>query len=192
MRDSALRASGLLSSKMFGPPVKPPQPAGVTEVAYGSPKWETSPGEDRYRRSLYTFQKRSAPFAMFNTFDAPSGEVCLARRESSNTPLQALALLNDVAFVEVAQHFGKLAAARPGTDSEKAAWMFRRALTRPPQASETQKLVDFIQKQRQRLTNGELKAEVLAPKGTENPVESAVWFTAARALLNLDEAITKN
>ncbi|MDB6033158.1 MAG: Planctomycete cytochrome, partial [Verrucomicrobiales bacterium] len=103
VRDGALHASGLLSRKMFGPPVRPPQPAGVTEVAYGSPAWETSTGEDRYRRSLYTFQKRSAPFAMFNTFDAPSGEVCLARRESSNTPLQALALLNDVAFVEVAR-----------------------------------------------------------------------------------------
>ena len=97
IRDSTLKAAGLLSLKMGGPPVKPPQPDGVSEVAYGSPKWDASTGEDRYRRSLYTFVKRTAPFALYNTFDAPTGEACIPRRDVSNTSLQALTLLNDVA-----------------------------------------------------------------------------------------------
>ena len=87
----------LLSAKVGGPSVFPPQPAGVTtEGTYGDSQWKPSEGEDRYRRGLYTFTKRTAPFAMFATFDAPSGEACVARREVSNTPLQALTLLNDV------------------------------------------------------------------------------------------------
>lgn len=192
VRDATLRASGLLSLKMFGPPVKPPQPASVTEVAYGSPKWDTSTGEDRHRRSIYTFQKRSAPFAMFNTFDAPSGEVCVARRDTSNTPLQALTLLNDVAFIEAARNFAGLVAEYPGTDEQKATWMFRRALTRPPRQAEVEKLLAFVRTQRQRLSAGELKADELAPGVNENALERAAWFTAARAVLNLDESITKN
>ena len=192
VRDAALQASGLLSEKMFGAPVKPPQPAGVTESAYGSPKWEASTGEARYRRSLYTFQKRSAPFAMFNAFDAPSGEVCLAKREVSNTPMQALTLLNDIAFLEAAQHLGDLAAAQPGGDREKCAFILRRALTRPPQPSELEKLVAFAEAQRARLKSGELKATDLAPGGKGDATERATWMTVARAVLNLDETITKN
>ena len=192
VRDVTLRASGLLSEKMFGAPVKPPQPAGVTEAAYGSPKWEASTGEARYRRSLYTFQKRSAPFAMFNAFDAPSGEVCLAKREVSNTPMQALTLLNDIAFLEAAQHLGDLAAAQKGDDQEKAAFILRRALTRPAQPAELEKLVAFVQAQRERLKSGELKAADLAPGGPGDATERAAWMTVARAVLNLDETITKN
>ncbi|HZY86218.1 MAG TPA: PSD1 and planctomycete cytochrome C domain-containing protein, partial [Gemmataceae bacterium] len=98
LRDAALRASGLLSPRLGGPSVFPPQPPGVTtEGAYGALAWKPSAGPDRYRRGLYTFSKRTAPFAAFTTFDAPSGEACVARREASNTPLQALTLLNDVA-----------------------------------------------------------------------------------------------
>ncbi|MDB6031188.1 MAG: Planctomycete cytochrome, partial [Verrucomicrobiales bacterium] len=92
----------------------------------------------------------------------------------------------------VARHFGDLVAAHPGSDEEKAAWMFRRTLTRPPQLSETQKLVAFLQTQRQRLMTGELNAEQLAPGEKKNAVERAAWFTVARVVLNLDEAITKN
>nr|MCS5630292.1 PSD1 and planctomycete cytochrome C domain-containing protein [Pirellulaceae bacterium] len=103
IRDASLLSAGILSDKMFGPPVKPPQPAGITETAYGSPKWVSSNGEDRYRRSIYTKVKRTAPFAMGLTFDAPSGEYCTARRDKSNTALQALTLLNDVMFMEISQ-----------------------------------------------------------------------------------------
>jgi hypothetical protein len=90
VRDVALRVSSLLSEKIGGPSVFPPQPPGITsEGAYGPLTWTVSPGEDRYRRGLYTFAKRTAPYAMFATFNGPSGEACIARREISNTPLQA-------------------------------------------------------------------------------------------------------
>ncbi len=191
VRDAALKASGTLSEKMFGPPVKPAQPAGVTEVAYGSPKWDVSIGEDAYRRSLYTFIKRSAPFAMFNTFDAPSGETCVAKREVSNTPLQSLTLLNDIAFVEAAQKLGALTVAQKGDDEAKVRFAFRRALTRPPQKAELEKLVTFLQAQRARLKSGELKAADLADEGKGDAVERAAWSTVARVVLNLDETITK-
>ena len=112
VRDLALKASGLLSEKIGGPSVYPPQPPGVSsEGAYGALKWTASAGEDRYRRGLYTFSKRTAPFAAFTTFDAPTGEVCVARREVSNTALQALTLLNDAAFIEAAQKLGRETAA---------------------------------------------------------------------------------
>jgi hypothetical protein len=194
LRDAALFASGLLAEKMYGPPVKPAQPAGVTEVAYGSPRWEVSAGEDQYRRSLYTFQKRSAPFAMFNTFDAPSGETCVARREVSNTPLQSLTLLNDVALVDAARHLGGRAAQQPGDDAQKARFLFRRVLTRPPTPAEQERLLDFVQAQRARLREGQLNAADLAggaPTTEAEAQERATWMTVARAVLNLDEAITK-
>ena len=123
---SALVASGLLSEKIGGPSVFPPQPASVSsEGAYGALNWTVSPGEDRYRRGLYTFSKRTAPYAMFTTFDAPTGEVCVARREVLNTPLQALTLLNDQVFVEAAQALGKTIAALPGSDADRLAALFR-------------------------------------------------------------------
>ncbi len=101
IRDSVLRQSGLLCEAIGGASVFPPQPPGVTtEGTYGGLAWNVSPGRDRYRRGLYTFTKRTAPYAMFTTFDAPSGEVCVARRDVSNSPLQALTLLNDVVFEE--------------------------------------------------------------------------------------------
>ncbi len=90
VRDSVLRSSGLLADMLGGPSVFPPQPPGVTtEGTYGELDWSGSPGRDRFRRGLYTFSKRTAPFAMVGTFDGPSGEVCVARREVSNTPLQS-------------------------------------------------------------------------------------------------------
>ena len=107
-RCALCRHRGLLSAKIGGPSVFPPQPPNVSsEGAYGALNWTVSEGEDRYRRGLYTFTKRTAPYAMLSAFDAPSGEACLARREVSNTPLQSLALLNDTVFVEAAQALGK-------------------------------------------------------------------------------------
>ncbi|MEZ5304212.1 MAG: DUF1549 and DUF1553 domain-containing protein [Verrucomicrobiales bacterium] len=191
IRDAALHASGLLSEKMFGPPVRPPQPEGVTEVAYGSPKWNPSQGEDRYRRSIYTYLKRTAPFAMFTTFDAPSGEACIARRDRSNSPLQALTLLNDGMFLEAAQALGSTIAAQKGTADEKAADAFRRILIRQPTDTELEKLVAFYQAQKQRFASGDANAQAVAGEGQGNPIERAAWTAAARALMNLDEAVTR-
>lgn len=191
VRDSALKVSGLLSTKMGGPSVYPPQPTGVTEVAYGSPSWPTSQGEDRYRRSVYTFAKRTAPFALFNTFDAPTGESCVARRDVSNTPLQALTLLNDVQFVEVCQAIGREMASRGDSIEDRIQLTFRRCLTRMPAAEETKLLKQFFERQRERLAQGALDAKAIAGEGASNPVDSAAWALLARAILNLDEVITK-
>jgi len=192
IRDCTLAAAGVLSPKMFGPPVRPPQPDGVTEAAYGGATWKADQGEGRYRRSIYTHLKRTAPFAMFNTFDAPSGEACVARRDVSNTPLQSLTLLNDGACLEVAQKLGALVAAAPGDDGEKAALLFRRVLTRPPTTGESEKLLKFLATQRGRITAGELKADSLAGQAGSDASDRAAWTATARVVLNLDEAITKN
>lgn len=192
LRDAALQAAGLLSAKAGGPSVRPPQPSGVTEVAYGGGGWTPSEGEDRYRRSLYTYSKRTAPFAAYTTFDAPSGEACLARRDVSNTPLQALTLLNDVLYMEAAQALGKNAAAQPGDDAARLAWMFRRILIRPAAAAELEKLQHFVSAQRARIASGGISAEKLAGPGAGDTAgERALWTAVARVLLSLHETVAR-
>lgn len=107
VRDQALLVAGLLSPKPFGPPVYPPQPEGVWRSVYSGATWKTSEGEDRYRRGLYTYSKRTSGYPAFLTFDAPTRDVCSARRIATNTPLQALVTLNDPAYIEFAQAFAK-------------------------------------------------------------------------------------
>jgi hypothetical protein len=107
VRDQALVASGLLSEKMGGPPVYPPQPEGIWRSVYSGQKWKTSSGEDRFRRAIYTYRKRTSGYPAFLTFDAPTGDVCTARRIATNTPLQALVTLNDPAHMEFAQALAK-------------------------------------------------------------------------------------
>lgn len=174
IRDSALKAAGVLSPKMGGPGVYPPQPASVTsEGAYGKIEWKISEGEDRFRRSLYTFTKRTAPFAMATTFDAPTGESCLARRDVSNSPLQALTLLNDQMFMEAAQAMAKQIMAESQSDDERLTNIFRRCTTRLASSDEMILLKSFLQKQRSMKLEGE-----------------SLWSAVSRAALNLDEAIT--
>lgn len=174
IRDSSLKAAGVLSLKMGGPGVYPPQPASVTtEGTYGKVEWKTSDGEDRYRRSLYTFMKRTAPFAMATTFDAPTGESCLARRDVSNSPLQALTLLNDQMFMEAAQAMATTVIGESKTDEERLENIFRRVVTRPLEADEMQMLKDFLRKQRDKKLEGQV-----------------LWSSVSRAVLNFDEAIT--
>ena len=140
---------------MYGPSVFPPQPASVTtEGAYGQLPWTPSQGEDRYRRSIYTFAKRTAPFAIYNTFDGPTGEACVVRREMSNTPLQGLTLLNDLVFVEAHQALGRKIAGREGEVAARSARLFRECLTREPTESEQSKLTTFAQKLQARLAAG--------------------------------------
>ncbi|HEX7896711.1 MAG TPA: PSD1 and planctomycete cytochrome C domain-containing protein [Planctomycetota bacterium] len=138
LRDQALAVSGLLDRRIGGPSVHPPQPEGVWETAYGSPQWPSSQGGDRYRRGLYTYMKRAAPYAAFACFDAPSGEFCAARRDRSNTPLQALNLLNDAVYMEAARALGKGAATADA--------LFRRVLGRSPTPSERDVLDGFAAK----------------------------------------------
>ena len=194
VRDYDLVASGLFSPKVGGESVYPPQPAGVTaDGAFGALDWKTSTGPDRYRRGLYTFSKRTTPYAMTATFDGPSGESCLARRERSNTPLQALTLLNDQVFMECAQALGKSTAEQTGDVDARVEQVFRHCLVRPPTDDERKKLVAFYQTQLTRFSKGELKAEEVAGKDKSKQLnEQAAWTTVARAVLNLDEAITKD
>jgi len=174
IRDSALKAAGVLSPKMGGPGVYPPQPASITsEGTYGKFEWKTSEGEDRYRRSLYTFIKRTAPFAMSTTFDAPTGEACLAKRDVSNSPLQALTLLNDQMFMEAAQAMAKAVIAESQDDDTRLQNIFRRCATRLAASDELAMLKIFLQKQRDKKLEGE-----------------ALWSAVSRAALNLDESIT--
>jgi hypothetical protein len=192
IRDQALRVSGLLSERVGGPSVFPPQPPGVTtEGTYGGINWKPSEGSDRFRRGLYTFSKRTAPYASFTTFDAPSGEVCVARREVSNTPLQALTLLNDTVFQDAAQALGKQMSAFPGTVENRTSALFRRCLSRPPDPSELSTLLQFYHAQRERLVRKDLDAVAIAGPGEGDVVERAVWTVMARAILNLDETVTK-
>jgi hypothetical protein len=191
IRDSALKASGLLSPKIGGPSVFPPQPPGVTDTAYARTEWKVSAGEDRYRRGLYTYTKRTTPYAMAATFDGPSGEACVARREVSNTPLQALTLLNDPALTEAAQALGRAAATAAGSTAEKAAAVFRRCLTRPPAADEAGLLVKFLESQKAKFAADPRAAAALAGAGEGDAADRAAWTAVARAVLNLDEFVTK-
>lgn len=190
VRDVMLSSSGLLTKTMYGPSVFPPQPSDVTALAYGNTKWQTSTGKDRYRRSLYTFSKRTAPFAAYSVFDAPTGESCVVRRYRSNTPLQALTLLNDEMYLEMA----KALASRALTDHPKsrracATAIFRRLLTRQPQRAELDLLLNFQQRQQTRLQRGELNAVAIG--GKQATPDLAAWIMTARAVMNLDETITR-
>jgi len=191
IRDVALRSAGLLSLKQGGPPVRPPQPDGISEASFGRPKWKASTGEDRYRRSVYTYQKRTAPFAMLTTFDAPSGEACIARRDVSNTALQALTLLNDEMFLEAARALGKLLAETQDGDRSRIESAFARVLTRPPSESETTRLLAFVADQRS-VIHDERNTATKPKPDDEKSVEIAVWTNVARALFSLDESLTKN
>ena len=140
VRDQALAVAGLLSKKMYGPPVMPWQPEGVWLVVYNGDRWDISKGEDRYRRALYTFMRRSSPYPSMTNYDAPTGEVCTARRIRTNTPLQALTSLNDPVSMEAAERLAARAITEGGGGSKTAERLFQMALVRPPSKAETERL----------------------------------------------------
>src|SRR5262249_25548598 len=152
LRDLVLAAGGLLSQKIGGPSVMPPQPPGIWENSFGfydlpDFRWKEERGEDRYRRGLYIFLRRSALYPTFKMFDAPSREVCSVRRPRTNTPLQALATLNDPVFVEAAGGLARrtLTEAAGGV-RERAAFAFRVCVARPPRPGEVEKLAALYEK----------------------------------------------
>ena len=186
MRDALLAERACSPTKIGGPSVFPPQPAGVTTEAPTAPlHWNVSTGEDRYRRSLYTFTKRTAPFAMFATFDAPSGEACVARREVSNTPLQALTLLNDPVFVEAAQALGRTHCGATRSDASDDRRASGTVPPLPDAPAETEELsvivaVQFAAQQRRRFARRkELDAgEHRRREAGDDANERAAWTTA--------------
>jgi mono/diheme cytochrome c family protein len=197
IRDSALAAGGLLSDRMFGPPVFPPQPDGVWTVIYSGSTWNTSGGEDRHRRGLYTYWRRTVPYPSMATFDAPSREVCVSRRSRTNTPLQALVTLNDPAFVECAQGLARRTLAVEGGDLARIDSMMLRTLGRRPTAAEAEELRTLVEDLWIDWSSRPLDARRFAedpigplPEGVD-PVEAAAWTSAASVLLNLDEFLVK-
>ena len=198
IRDQALFVSGLLSPKMYGPPVRPPQPALGLTAAFGTKTdWETSGGEDRYRRALYTTWRRSNPYPSMATFDAPNREVCLVRRERSNTPLQALVTLNDPVYIEASQALARKMAAAGSTPADKARHGFRLCLSREPTKKELKGLVELYTKMLKRFQDDQLKAMDVATKPLgelpkdADAAELAAWTMVGNVLLNLDEMLMK-
>ncbi len=195
IRDVALAASGLLSRKIGGPSVFPPQPAGLDAFTQSKKNWKASEGEDRYRRGLYTFAWRSSPYAFFATLDAPNGNVTCTRRARSTTPLSALMLANDQALFEMAQGMAvRLLKEGPPAETDRIRWIFRRCLAREPSAGEAARLQAYYRSQLGSFTAGADDAAKVAPKdrpGETSAAEAAAWTSVARVLMNLDEFITR-
>ena len=205
IRDQALAAAGLLSSKKGGPSVHPPQPDLGLKAAFGAGiDWKTSTGEDRYRRAIYTTWRRSNPYPSMATFDAPNREVCTIRRPRTNTPLQALVTLNDPVFVEAAQALARRIVCESGPDSaEQATRGFRLVLTRAPQPNEVKRLVKLYEETRSHFLNDSSASLAMATKprgplpetvlkhfnGATNEAHAslAAWTVVGNVILNLDE-----
>lgn len=192
VRDIALAASGLLNPTVGGPSVKPPQPASVTMEGFDN-KWEASPGADRYRRGLYTFIQRTSPFAQLVTFDLPESSRSCTRRERSNTPLQALTLLNDPVFVEMAQGLASRMISEGRDDRERVLRGYLLTLARVPKPPEVERMLGYLDQQRELFRQDPTKAvEFLNGQGVgSDPVEQGAWGAVASVLLNLDEFIVR-
>jgi hypothetical protein len=200
VRDQALAVSGLLSHKLGGPSVYPPQPDGLWKAAFnGQRTYETSKGEDRYRRGLYTIWRRSVPYPSMTTFDATSREGCTIRRIPTNTPLQAYVTLNDPVYVEAAQAFGRKIMTQGGADvPARLAYAYRTATGRPisPEQSATlEKLyteaLASYQKAQERAQEFATKPLGDLPAGMD-AAQAAAWTTVANTLLNLDAVLMKS
>lgn len=189
VRDVALAASGLLSRKVGGPSVFPPQPSGVWDLPYNDEKWEESKGEDRYRRGLYTFVRRSALHPAMMNFDATSREFCTVRRIRTNTPLQALTTLNDEGFFEMAQALARrILRDGGGDDRARVNYGFRLATGRLPKPGESDSILTWLEREKQKPVAKEDLAK-LAPNFKDRGASAYVML--ANILLNLDEALTK-
>ena len=202
IRDSVLFISGLLSPKIGGKGVKPYQPENIWEpVAFGGSNtrfYVQDQGESLYRRSLYTFWKRTAPPPAMTSFDAPNRESACLVRERSNTPLQALNLMNDVQYVEAARHFAERLLKRPGSsDDQRLTEAFRAATSRHPTAEEAELLCRTLEQHRAAYRTRPDDAKQLITQGASqadpalDPVELAAWTLIANLVLNLDELVTK-
>ncbi len=202
VRDVALSASGLLNDALGGPSVMPPAPAFLFQppASYGPKVWNDDTGPNRYRRAIYTFRFRSVPYPVLQTFDAPNGDFSCVRRQRSNTPLQALAALNEPLFMECAQALAWHALEQGGGEAERITYAFRRCLGRPPARAELEELTRLLHREKTHVAEGWVDAAELAtgksgsikklPQGA-TPTELAAYTVVSRVLLNLDETITK-
>lgn len=186
IRDQALALSGTLSPKPFGPPVFPPQPDGVWSTVYSGDRWNTSQDADRFRRAVYTYQKRTSGYPVFLTFDAPTRDACTARRLPSNTPLQALTVLNDPAFLEMAQSFANRMEAVGDSPLDQIRYACRLLTLDTPPRSMVETLHQLYRGSLEDLQKDPASADKLAPTP-----ERAALVLVANTLLNLDTALTR-
>jgi hypothetical protein len=192
VRDLALTASGLLNPAIGGPSVYPPQPADTYSFTQTATKWPTSTGPDRFRRGLYTFFRRSAPYPMLTTFDAPGlSNVCTLRRRS-NTPLQSLTMANDEVMMEFARALGRRLRAHSPDAAARIRLAFQLCLARSPQPYELERLADYVKRQRADFAAAPDDAAALAGEAaSETTADAAAWTALARVILNLDEFVTR-
>jgi hypothetical protein len=197
IRDHALAVSGLLRHRLGGPSVFPTQPAdlykGIVVAAnYPGSTWTDSTGDDLYRRSLYTYWKRTVPYPVLNVFDAPDREFCSVRRARTNTPLQALTMMNEPAMVEAGRQLGARMLMEGGPDdAARLAFGFRAATSRPPRPEELTVLRETLERFRKDFTADGKGARALL-KGTSEDAGQAAYAALGGLLLNLDETVTKN
>ena len=175
LRDQALAVAGLLHHQVGGMSVMPPQPDGIWRQIYSGAKWNNATGEDRFRRALYTFWRRTSPHPAMLMFDAQSREACVLRRRRTNTPLQALVMWNDPQFHEPALALGRHAMQVDAVAPARGiAWMWRKCLLREPTTAEVSRLLDLLKDERERGLG-----------------EEAAWGVAASVVMCLDEFVTK-
>jgi mono/diheme cytochrome c family protein len=196
IRDEALYAGGLLDLRIGGRSVRPPQPKGVAELSYaGSVKWEESTGMDRYRRGLYILFQRTVPYPQLMNFDEPNANLACTRRERTNTPLQALNLLNDPVFFEAAQGLAfRIMRESNGPFRDRLNYAYEVALGRPPAAREAERMGKFFDDTSRSLQANPQTVTALFPNRIEGvpQSEAAAWVEVSRVLLNLDEFITRD
>jgi hypothetical protein len=196
IRDEALYAGGLLDLRIGGRSVRPPQPKGVAELSYGgSVKWEESTGMDRYRRGLYILFQRTVPYPQLMNFDEPNANLACTRRERTNTPLQALNLLNDPVFVEAAQGLAfRLMRESTGPFRDRLNYAYEVALGRTPSTHEAERMGKFFDDTSRTLQANPQTVAALFPNQIEGvpQSEAAAWVEVSRVLLNLDEFITRD
>jgi hypothetical protein len=200
VRDTALSAAGLLVRTVGGPSVKPYQPEGYWDyLNFPQRTWQADQGESLYRRGLYTHWQRQYLHPAMMVFDAPSREECTARRPRSNTPLQALVLLNDPEYVEAARALATKSMAEAGPEPlARARFLLRRAVGRIPTEQEVAVVAELATAERARFAADPGAAEKLLSIGAHSvpagldPIELAAWTTAARAVLNMQETYTRN
>ena len=198
IRDNALAISGLLVPKIGGRSVKPYQPANYWFRLYNSGRYIQDKGDELYRRGIYTLWRRSFWHPSLQAFDAPAREECVAERPISNTPQQALVLLNDPTYVEAARHFAERIIKAQGEDLDRLDLAFRLALARPPSKEEIGVLQNLLEKEHAIYAENEKDALAFLKTGekptdaTLDPAELAAWTSIARVILNLHETITRN
>jgi Protein of unknown function (DUF1553) len=199
VRDQALALSGLLSRKVGGPSIFPPQPAGLWQAAFnGERTWATSKGEDRYRRGLYVFWRRTVPYPSMAAFDAPSREICSIRRVRTNTPLQSFVTLNDPVYVEAAQALARRIVSEGGADvASRVRYGLSLCQCRPPRPEQVEPLVALYAAELERYRKDRAAAQWLAtdpigplPAGME-AADLAAWTAVANVLMNLDSVLSK-